>query len=221
MLYNGPFDQNFVMSLKPSAAMLATLPESMAEDFAKCVDEPTGCSRAWMRACLHFLPDDAHPVLSTFRHTVGAKAGMPDPEPVEVELGLADQLKKMTVVALKEKLVERELKVSGKKSELVERLLADMQEKGAGAVAAAEPSATQQSVAAAEAPQQTAAEAPQESAAPPPAAADAPSDPEAFQKMTVKDLKALLKDNSLKVSGKKQELVERCIANGLSVPVAV
>jgi SAP domain len=211
VLYSGPFDGSFIDKLQPNAAMLGILPDSIAAEFSDSADDRAGHTRAWMSACLHFFPEIDHPIMSTFRHArpglVSAKSAKPE---------------SLTVIALKEQLVDRGLKVTGKKAELIDRLLEH-----------------DSSVDALESPVEVAIEAaaPAEASAAPqndhaspsqatPAAAvtaDAPesADDAAFQQtmlqqMTVPQLKELLRDNNLKVSGKKADLVDRCLANGLT-----
>jgi SAP domain len=53
------------------------------------------------------------------------------------------------------------------------------------------------------------------------AAAGGPDDAEAFAKMKVPELKDLLKASGLKVSGKKAQLIDRLVANGVGAPAGV
>ena len=48
-----------------------------------------------------------------------------------------------------------------------------------------------------------------------------PGDVEAFAEFKVTELKELLKANGLKVSGKKQDLAERLVANGIAAPTII
>ena len=219
VLYKGPFDFEFVAKLKPNAALLASVPESIAEEFSNCSDDPNGCSPAWMSACLHLLPLDESEEMSSFRHIKKRGPGVEGAARPTSGTPARDKLQLQTVVQLKAQLVERGLKVSGKKGDLIDRLLEDLtqspnapdgQPDTAAPAAAAGPEQDGNHVSP---PQVTAAAAVG-------GAADAQggggSLETSLKKMTVAQLKDLLRENNCKVSGKKKELVERCVANGLS-----
>lgn len=222
MLYAGPFDAEFVAKLKPNAALLATLPEKAAAEFAACSDDPAACTRAWMSACLHFFPDNEHAKMSTFRHARPGSVPAKTQPTSEAEPSPRERLQSLTMTTLKAQLVERGLKVSGKKGELIDRLLED--DDTQSPVADTESPVTVlaapvQDVEDVQPEVENVASPPQATVATVDATADAQDDPgEAvtFQKKTVPQLKDLLRENNLKVSGKKADLVDRCLANGLS-----
>ena len=214
VLYFGLFDAKFMAKLQPNAALLATVPENIAEEFARSEDDPTERGRAWMKACVHFFPNDSSGTMATFRRVVGQDQSAATPKPAS-ETPTRDALMAQTRVQLKAKLVDMGLKVSGKKSALVDRLL----EAGAP-VSAPEADGPPAVAAAAPEDQDTPASPPQVAVA----AVGGATEPaggaagveETFKQMTVVQLKDLLRENNCKLSGKKQDLVERCVANGLS-----
>jgi hypothetical protein len=110
----------------------------------------------------------------------------------------------MVVAELKEECKKLGLKVTGKKADLIKRL-----EKHSAAGESAAAGGFQASV-----PPQA---APSEGS-PPKAQADADGARAAFEKCTIAELKAALKGAGQKMTGKKAELVERCVDNNVPVP---
>lgn len=119
----------------------------------------------------------------------------------------ADKLKRMTVAQLKEHLASQGLRVSGRKQDLIDRLLSHRSS------VSSDPEIDY-----VREPLNNQLETPS-----PPAihtmaldnVADDGGNESRLTAMTVAELKILLRDSGLKVGGKKSELVERCIANGI------
>jgi SAP domain len=149
----------------------------------------------------------------------------------------------MTVAELKKELVARGCKVSGKKQELIDRLLEhestvsgqdeppperefdvapelESRDAGSAAVSAADANGNGVDRSAKKSEPEPAepdpASEPELESAPAATEDAAAASPSELEKLTVPQLKELLRSKSLKLSGKKAELVERCVANGLS-----
>lgn len=124
-----------------------------------------------------------------------------------------DQMQGMTVTQLKKLLAGKGLKVSGRKQELIDRLLMEQD-----AVDAA-PEAPTADVVPVEASMNDDAESPSESHFSDSDVCNTLQDNSvsvgSLDDLTVADLKCLLRDNGLKVGGKKAELIQRCVANGI------
>lgn len=118
-----------------------------------------------------------------------------------------DQLRGMTVVQLKEKLASKGLKVSGRKQELVDRLL--QQEPPLHSLGTESDAHT--GSASGDAQWASASTGTGEATS---VELDVGSEA-ALALLTVAELKALLRNNGLKVGGNKSELIERCMANGV------
>jgi hypothetical protein len=116
----------------------------------------------------------------------------------------------MVVAEIKEECKRLNLKVTGKKADLIERIEQHMAA-GGTAAALAQPSGPS----APQVPETPAAVEP--SVAAPAARTDAaPGHFEDYEKYTISDLKEMLRSNKLKVSGKKADLIMRCVENNIA-----
>jgi hypothetical protein len=170
-----------------------------------------------MTACSHF-PEVDHPIMNSFKQAkLDAASAASESEAPSVR----QKLQALTKNDLKELLVQRGLKVSGKKGELIDRLLeADPSFDLPGSPEQSTETASPLAAAATDT-EVNNASPPQASSAPV-ATADEGEEAddtksEAFQQMTIPKLKELLRKHELKVSGKKADLVNRCLANGLPI----
>eukprot|EP00892_Ulva_mutabilis_P007526 jgi/Ulvmu1/5145/UM021_0162.1 len=118
------------------------------------------------------------------------------------------QVQSMTNAELREILASKGLKVSGNKRDLIDRLLAADQ---AGQVGPARLNESRSDV------KRTSAVEPQliADSEVPARHADGSKQQQALSDLTVAELKNLLRNSGLKLSGKKSDLIERCMANGL------
>lgn len=124
------------------------------------------------------------------------------------DINQMDQLQGMTVAQLKEILAAKGLKVSGRKQELVDRLLCEQElpDCSPGIETGVHPTSAGGGA------QLSSASTGSEEAV---SVEDDRGSETALAELTVAELKSLLRDNGLKVGGKKSELVERCMANGV------
>lgn len=114
-------------------------------------------------------------------------------------------LQRMTIAELKEILVSNGLKVSGKKQELIDRLLESPDAARTSSTSISDTVQDIRAVGITTSPETDTSEL-QESAS-----------EHILSELTVVELKNLLRSNGLKVGGNKSELIERCMANGLGV----
>jgi hypothetical protein len=113
----------------------------------------------------------------------------------------------MVVAEIKEECKRLNLKVTGKKADLIERIEQHMAA-GGTAAALAPPSGP---------PAPQVPETVERSVAAPAARTDAaPGRIQDFEKYTISDLKEMLRSNKLKVSGKKADLIMRCVDNNIA-----